>query len=919
MIKRPLCLMLAAYVAGIGLAWQQISFLMIIILSLLMYPIIYLLMYKVRNKLINRQDRFLWILPLLLLAGFLATADRLKKPELYDLFEQKMSCKIEGEVSKITENAYGFSLYLKDNVVTASDGQKYLCNKIIVKTKYKSYGSSSKQISDKLTSELISVVSDSDLEPISAESNFQQKFIELHAKQLSAVAENKAISAYVDSKHASVELDIKRVSSESDSIKLSELTYRIGNRIRVKGNLKKFSKAVNPGGFNEQIYYQIEDIYFYAEADEISIIDSSFSVYHHFLAELNNKLSRVYEQLLSDKEAGTLIAMLLGDRSLLDDEIKTLYQENGISHILAISGLHISLIGLIFFKLLRKLRCPIKPASIITIFFIYSYGVLTDFSVSTNRAIVMLVISLIAPITGKAYDMLSAICLSALIILLQNPMQLISAGFLLSYGAVLGIAVIYPALKMLLDNYIQDKKSKITADIKKEAFLKEAESNIRNYINPIIISVSTQLSTIPIVLFFFYQIPVYGIITNLLILPLIIVLILLALIGAIAGLIHLPLGVFIIGGASYILKLYEFICRIGAGLPANMLTVGKPGISRILIYSIFLAVFLITAYIYKSKKSLIIMVIGLLLLLLPYNNKNLELTFLDVGQGDAIYIKSSNNNIYLIDGGSSDVSKVGTYRITPFLLSRGKDVIDYAIITHADKDHISGLLELINGSRITIKNLILPDIVAKDEAYTELEQLAYQRNIPVSYISAGDMLKDGEMLLTCLHPVKDYAYTNSNSYSTVLNLTYGEFSALLTGDLEADGEKSVIKQLYIQQHLQFDESDPLAYKSYQDPDIDILKVAHHGSKNGTKENFLKIIQPEIAIISCGKNNRYGHPNEELLERLKKANSEIMITYESGAITIQTNGVKMEIEEYLHVWGVSIPPSRSTQILTNVIN
>ena len=899
MIKRPLCLMLAAYVAGIGLAWQQISFLMIIILSLLMYPIIYLLMYKVRNKLINRQDRFLWILPLLLLAGFLATADRLKKPELYDLFEQKMSCKIEGEVSKITENAYGFSLYLKDNVVTASDGQKYLCNKIIVKTKYKSYGSSSKQISDKLTSELISVVSDSDLEPISAESNsmqtffdlkskevsadaeskhssvetnfkqvsvesdikrvssesnFQQKFIELNAKQLSAVAENKAISAYVDSKHASVESDIKRVSSESDSIKLSELTYRIGNRIRVKGNLKKFSKAVNPGGFNEQIYYQIEDIYFYAEADEISIIDSSFSVYHHFLAELNNKLSRVYEQLLSDKEAGTLIAMLLGDRSLLDDEIKTLYQENGISHILAISGLHISLIGLIFFKLLRKLRCPIKPASIITIFFIYSYGVLTDFSVSTNRAIVMLVISLIAPITGKAYDMLSAICLSALIILLQNPMQLISAGFLLSYGAVLGIAVIYPALKMLLDNYIQDKKSKITADIKKEAFLKEAESNIRNYINPIIISVSTQLSTIPIVLFFFYQIPVYGIITNLLILPLIIVLILLALIGAIAGLIHLPLGVFIIGGASYILKLYEFICRIGAGLPANMLTVGKPGISRILIYSIFLAVFLITAYIYKSKKSLIIMVIGLLLLLLPYNNKNLELTFLDVGQGDAIYIKSSNNNIYLIDGGSSDVSKVGTYRITPFLLSRGKDVIDYAIITHADKDHISGLLELINGSRITIKNLILPDIVAKDEAYTELEQLAYQRNIPVSYISAGDMLKDGEMLLTCLHPVKDYAYTNSNSYSTVLNLTYGEFSALLTGDLEADGEKSVIKQLYIQQHLQFDESDPLAYKSYQDPDIDILKVAHHGSKNGTKENFLKIIQPEIAIISCGKNN-----------------------------------------------------------------
>lgn len=584
MIKRPLCLMLAAYVAGICLAWQQISFFLIILLFLLIYLLIYLLMYRIRNKLVNRQDRFLWILPLLLIAGFLAMNDRLSKPELYDLFEKKLSCELEGVVSKVTKNSYGFSLYLNDNVVTSSDGQKYLCNKIIVKKKYKFYGNNSNQVSDNLKSKQESV--DSDFRQISANSYSRQASANSYSRQAPA---------------------------DSYSQQTSADSYRIGNRIHVTGSLNKFPKAVNPGGFNEQLYYQIEDIYFYIEADEIVITDSTYSVYHYILGVLKDKLTRAYEQLLSDKEAGILIAMLLGDRSLLDDEVKMLYQENGIAHILAISGLHISLVGMFIFKLLRKLRCPIKPASIFTIFFIYSYGILTDFSVSTNRAVVMMVISLLAPITGKAYDMLSAICLSALIILLQNPMQLVSTGFLLSYGAVLGIAVIYPALRKLLNDSVQANVTIKAGDIKK--------AGNKGFINTILISISTQLSTIPIVLFFFYQIPLYSIIINLLILPLITILALLALLGAIAGLIYLPLGVFIIGGASYILKLYELICRLGAGLPGNMLTVGKPGGMRILIYTIFLAIFLITAYKYNSKKSLIIMAAGLLLLLWPYNSK----------------------------------------------------------------------------------------------------------------------------------------------------------------------------------------------------------------------------------------------------------------------------------------------------------
>jgi competence protein ComEC len=820
--------MLASYVAGIYLAWQQISFYFIILFSLIIYFLIYLLMFRTKFKIISRQDRFLWVLPLLMLTGCLAMFDRMEKPELFNSFEQETTCELNGEIIRIAENEFGFSLYIKDNVITIQDGKQYLCSKVIVKYMFNRYG--------------------------------------------------------------------------YDSNEVSALSYHIGNKIHVTGNLKKFSAARNPGGFNEQLYYQIEDIYFFIEAEQITITDSDYSTYHAILGAVKKKLTKVYDLMLSDREAGTLIAMLLGERSLLDDGVKKLYQENGISHILAISGLHIALIGMFFFRLLKKLRCPVQVASFLTIFFIYSYGVLTDFSVSTNRAIVMMVISLLAPLTGKTYDMLSATCLSALIILLQNPMQIMSAGFLLSYGAVLGIAVIYPALKLLYKdnnqsseanqpaetNKLKEVKLKITDKLNENKKIK----NNNSFINTILLSISTQLSTIPVILYFFYQIPVYSIIINLIILPLITILTLLAILGAIAGIIYLPIGVFIIGGANYILKLYEIICRLGSGLPGNLLTVGKPDELRLIIYFILVSAFLILIHRYRKKATILIMAAGLLLLIMPRSSGGMEITFLDVGQGDAIYIESNSNTTYLIDGGSMDVSKAGTYRITPFLLSRGKDVLDYVMVTHSDKDHISGILELISSGEIKVNNLILPDIAVKDEAYIMLEKQVLQKDIAVSYIKAGDSIKDGIMQITCLHPAKGYVPQGSNSYSTVLSITYDEFSMLLTGDVQSDGEDMLIKQLSKRQ-------DQGAHNLNLPLEYTVLKVSHHGARSSTSEEFLSYIRPSVAVISCGLDNRYGHPHSQLLKRLEDINSDTRITYETGAITIITDGKRMQISEYLH--------------------
>jgi competence protein ComEC len=557
--------------------------------------------------------------------------------------------------------------------------------------------------------------------------------------------------------------------------------------------------------------------------------------------------------------------MLLGEKYLLDEEIKQLYQQNGIAHVLAISGLHVSLIGMFIFHLLKKLKFPITLATFLSIFFIYSYGVLTNFSVSTNRAVVMMVVMLLSALIGKTYDMLSAMALSALLILLQNPLQILSAGFLLSYGAVIGIAILLPCLLKIFPT--------------------------KNFLlSSLLISISAQATTTPLVLYFFYQFPVYGILTNLIILPFVTVLTLISILAGIAGIIYLPIGIFLIGGSNYILKFYEWVCRTGSNMPGNLITLGRPNWLLILLYLSFLLLFLWAVKRYGKKYVVLILIVAPIMLFLPDKNVGLEITMLEVGQGEAIFMQSDKGNNYLIDGGSSNVSKVGIYRLQPFLMSQGVGELDYAIITHSDKDHISGLKELIEREQIIINNLVLPKIAEKDEAYIELETLSKEKGITIQYIREGDVILDGDIRIVCLHPRPDYIPSSSNAYSTVLSITYGEFDMLLTGDLEKDGEKELIKLLENPEYRANNAIRPAT-------DYDILKVAHHGSKYSTFEEFLQIVQPEISIISCGEDNSYGHPHEELIERLYRVGSEIKITYEYGAITIRTDGKKLEISEF----------------------
>ncbi len=787
MIKRPMIWILTAYIFGMFLAKRLLSIHLTMILMLVLCLMIYLLMYRIKNKIINHKDKFLWSLPILLILGFLSMSGQLKKPALYGAFEQEVPCELTGKITMIVEKQWGKALYVTNNVVSLSENSYYLCENVIVFCSGDDKG-----------------------------------------------------EEYLNNSY--------------------KANYLVGNQITVKGKLQKFSRPSNPGQFNEELYYQIENIDFKLEAEQINITDAGYSEFHRLLGTIKSKLVRVYSSILAEKEAGALIAMLLGEKYLLNEEIKQLYQENGISHLLAISGLHISLIGMFVFRLLRKLKLPIVPATACSIFFIYSYGVLTNFSVSTNRAVVMMTIILLSTLIGKTYDMLSATALSALIILLQNPLQILSAGFLLSFGAVLGIAILLPCLNTLFPT-----------------------KNL--VVNSIFISVSAQAFTTPFVLYFYYQLPTYSTITNLIILPFVTILTLTSILAVIVGVIFMPLGIFLIGGANYILKFYEWICRMGSDIPGNLITVGRPDRLRLLLCFLLIFLFVWVVRRYCKKYSLALLALSMIILILPQRNSGLEITMLDVGQGDAIFMESNNGTTYLIDGGSSDVYKVGVNRLQPFLLYQGTDTIDYAIMTHSDEDHISGLTELMAGKKIKIKNLVLPAIQNKDEAYLELEVLARKQKIKLHYMKVGDIIKDDLLQIYCLHPFANYISTSANAYSTVLSVRYSNFDMLLTGDLEQDGERMV------QEILEKEEdNDGLPPEG----NYDVLKVAHHGSRNSTAEEFLQLIQPTYSLISCGKDNFYGHPHEELIERLNAVESKVFITTQSGAICIRTDGERMKV-------------------------
>ena len=255
----------------------------------------------------------------------------------------------------------------------------------------------------------------------------------------------------------------------------------------------------------------------------------------------------------------------------------------------------------------------------------------------------------------------------------------------------------------------------------------------------------------------------------------------------------------------------------------------------------------------------------------------IEIVIIDIGQGDCIFVRSLSGKSYLIDCGSGNVNDIEKNRIVPFLKYKSVAELDFILISHTDKDHISGVIGLLEN--FEVGTVVMPDILFKEEVYNEIVEKAYEEGVMVEYFSKGDYIEDGLMKLACMHPPLDYGSTDSNSLSMVLQMKFKSFSALFTGDMTQKEEKLLVTSGVLDK-------------------IDLLKVAHHGSKFSTCYDFLEVIRPDIAVVSCSKVNSYGHPDPDVMERLLVYTDSIYVTSEGGAITLRTNGEEVRVQEFI---------------------
>lgn len=639
----------------------------------------------------------------------------------------------------------------------------------------------------------------------------------------------------------------------------------IGMKVEAEGYLSPFDPPSNPGEFDYRIYSLAKGITGQIGGAKIKALNQDCIPFQDFLRKLRKQWSRLLGKLCGEEEAGLFRSVLLGEKKDLDGEIRRLYRQSGIAHLLAISGLHLSILGMGVYKGLRRAGASVGWGAAAAGALVMSYGVLTGASQSTNRAVFMMLTAFLGDVFRRTYDPLTALGLAAAFITRQEPYQLVQSGFQMSFGAVLGICLLNEARGKIL----------------------EKEGIFRGISKGLEASLAVQAVTLPVVAFHFFRVPVYGVFLNLIVIPLMAYVLYSGIAGIGFGSLFPTVGTALLWPGRWIFNLYQELSAWVVSLPGNSLLLGRPDLWQIGLYygSLMLGFYLIKK---KGRHPQAILALALLLgafLLKAPEPKGLSVTFLDVGQGDGIVLQKGKT-VILIDGGSTDKRALGSQILTPFLESRGIGEISCAVVSHGDEDHISGLRELLEKGEIDMKRLILPSHGRGQEAYEGLLKLAETRGIQVFYMSQGDQLTTGknpEFTLTCLYPKEpgedQRQIEDRNNHSLVLLAEYGTFSMLFTGDLEYSGEKAMLAEKNL-------------------GTAQVLKAGHHGAKESTSQELLDRLKPRDVIISCGKDNSYGHPHPETIKRLENMGTRIWVTADQGAIELWTDGEQLRIKDFL---------------------
>ncbi len=652
-----------------------------------------------------------------------------------------------------------------------------------------------------------------------------------------------------------------------------------GDTICVQGEFREYESASNPGEFDAKAHYWTQNTFGQLRRAEILSVEAKASGLASWAYRVRGTLRDAYSQILPERAARTISAVSLGEKSWMEREWKQQYQEGGISHILAISGLHISLIGMVCFRILRRVGCGFRSSALLSGSVLTFYLLMTGFSISAQRAGIMFLLWLGAQMCGRSYDMLTGILVAAVLLAAEDVRNLYQASFLLSFSAVLTLAVLTGAVL---------RACRLSGAAGKAA----------------VTSLTVWFGTLPFTAYFFFQASPWSMAANLAVVPLMGVLMACGMAAACVGLISVQAGMFFAAPVRYLLDGFEWLCRFEQKLPVPVWVTGRPEKWRIVVYYIIL---LGTAWLtsrmvrprirrlnrHRTEKICgkwamrgIWLCTGVICLavLTVRPGRKLQIDCLDVGQGDCALVQLPTGENCLIDGGSSSRAHIWEYVIGPAVKYYGVAELDYIFLSHADEDHINGIVEYIasyeagaggrNVHGISVKQIVLPPC-AEQTDFQELRQMAGEKGLKVSRMEAGGNIAGGEgtdhaWRILCLAPERRTLTGEKNEDSMVLMLDYGQFRMLFTGDLEGEAERRLAA-------------------SGADLHAAVLKVGHHGSAGASAQEFLTQVQPGISVISCGRENLYGHPARETVDRLTDAGSDLWVTAECGAVRITTDG------------------------------
>ena len=702
-----------------------------------------------------------------------------------------------------------------------------------------------------------------------------------------------------------------------------------GQICSVKGHFLELSPATNEGEFSLSSYYKGEGISGVFQAKTIELVRGESSPFAKELFTLKQSLGNRIDALFPEETAGFLKSLFLGERSGITLSEKSLYQSAGISHILAISGLHLSLLGGFFYRLLRKIKLSSLLSSLITSFFLFSYFLFTGSSHSAFRALFMLFLRFAAIQLGKGKDLLSQLSFALLFLLWLNPLSLYSIGMQCSFFTLF----VFFLLEERPGKTVRKKKEKALSKIcKKHAlgFSKHPSLLLKfpAYLSKLI---PCLLSTLPHRLqgsFLFYlallplfsltqfSFPLYAPLLNLLLLPLLPFFFLLGAVSIFLS--YLPEQDFLL------LRLFSFSSRFllnllfqifhlfmekSLALPFSQILLGKMQALSVMFYFLFLYLLF---FFPKAKSLSLLLSLGFLLslpLYLPKPPKELEITALDVGQGDGFVLRKGAL-VFTIDNGSTSKNLFPEQIFFPYCKAKRIQHIDYALLTHCDRDHISGIQALLEKNpSISLSHLILPASALQDHRYDLLKRLAYNHGADVSYWQKGDELVFSEqgiclsakktawaenpstnkkrgpdttghqLHIRCFYPNDSTYIEEANAHSIGCLLEYGHFRMLFTGDMPKESEEALLE------NCRETEASPI---------VDVLKLAHHGSKTSSCPSFLSETRAKFALFSYGKKNRYGHPHKNTVENCQKYRLFPLETAKLGEILIKTNGEQFEI-------------------------